>query len=168
MIKEQFDTTVEAFRQQRDELRLQLHLLGMEAREEWQEAERVWQRLGQIVQRIRDESAHQVVEMVESFRQLADELALQYERLKPMERVAEGMEDLRRMRDELKLQIHLMGMEAREEWEETEKDWNTLLARIEALKDKTGAALDEAAEVARQLRDDLAQRYRNIKARLKD
>lgn len=168
MIKEQFDTTVEAFKQQRDELRLQLHLLGMEAREEWQEAERVWQRLGQTVQRIRDESAYQVTEMVESFRQLADELAVQYERLKPMERAAEGMEDLRRMRDELKLQTHLMGMEARAEWEEAEKGWSALLARLEALKDKSGAALDEAAEAARQVKEDLALHYRNIKARLKE
>lgn len=168
MIKEQFDTTVEALKQQRDELRVQLHLLGMEAREEWQEAERVWERIGNVLHRIRSEGSYQASEMMESFRQLADELVAQYKRLKPMERLAEGMDDLRQMRDELKLQTHLMGMEMREEWEEAEKGWNNLLTRIDALKDKTGAALDEATEAARQLKDDLVQHYRNIKSRLQD
>ncbi|MFZ5537407.1 MAG: hypothetical protein ACOZAP_08005 [Pseudomonadota bacterium] len=168
MIKEQFDTTVEALKQQRDELQVQMHLLGMEAREEWQEAEQVWERMGNALRRIRSEGSYQANEMMESFRQLVDELEGQYRRLKPMERLAEGMDDLRQMRDELRLQTKLMGMEVREEWEEAEKGWNTLLARIDALKDKTGAALDEAAEAARQLKDDLALHYRNIKARLKD
>lgn len=167
MIKEQFDTTLAALKQQRDELKLQLHLLGMEAREEWQEAERVWVRLGQTLERIRQEGADQVGEMVEAFRELADDLSAYYQRLKPMEHLAEGLEDLRRMHDELKLQTHLMGMEVRAEWEEAEKGWNTLLARLDALKDKTGVALEEASEAARQVKEDLKCHYHNIKARLK-
>ncbi|HER20440.1 MAG TPA: hypothetical protein ENO14_05285 [Chromatiales bacterium] len=168
MIKEQFDTTVEALKQQRDELRVQMHLLGMETREEWQEAERVWDRLGSAMNRIREEGAYQVNEMVESFRQLTDELEGQYRKLKPMERLAEGMDDLRQKRDELGLQTHLMGMEARKEWDEAELTWGKLAAGLDGLKDKTGDALDEAAEAARKLRDDIAGRYRHIRERMKD
>ncbi|MGK0674042.1 MAG: hypothetical protein ABWU16_05200 [Halothiobacillaceae bacterium] len=168
MIKEQFDTTVEALKQQRDELRVQMHLLGMEVREEWQEAERVWERMGNVLRRIRSEGSYQADEMMESFRQLVDELKGQYHRLKPMERLAEGMNDLRQMRDELRLQTKLMSMEMREEWEEAEKGWNALRARIDDLKDKAGDALEEAVEAARQLKDELVLRYRNIKARLQD
>lgn len=167
MIKEQFDTTVEALKQQRDELRVQMHLLGMEAREEWREAEQVWERMGNALSRIRSEGSYQAGEIMSSFRQLVDELEGQYRRLKPVERLAEGMEDLRQMRDELRLQTRLMGMEARKEWDEAEQAWDTLGGRIDALKDKTGAALDEAAEAARELKDDIAGRYRKIKERMK-
>lgn len=168
MIKEQFDTTVEALKQQRDELRLQMHLMGMEAQEEWQEAERVWDRMGATVDRIRSEGAYQVNEMVESFRQLAGELEVHYRKLKPMERLAEGMEDLRQKRDELRVQTHLMGMEARKEWDEVETTWGKFDAVVDQLKDKTGDALDDAAEAARKLKGDIAERYRKIREQMKD
>ncbi|MEF3193320.1 MAG: hypothetical protein K6346_03770 [Halothiobacillaceae bacterium] len=167
MIKEQFDTTVEALKRQRDELQVQMHLLGMEAREEWQKAEQVWERMGNALRRIRSEGSYQASEMMESFRQLVDELEGQYRRLKPMERLAEGMDDLRQMRDELRLQTKLMGMELRKEWDEAERVWEDLGQRIDALKGQAAEVLDEAIELARQLKDDLALRYRHIMERLK-
>lgn len=168
MIKEQLDTTFEGLKQQRDELRLQMHLLGMEARDEWHEAEQAWERLSNAARRIQAEGAYQVDEMVAAFRQLADELTGQYQRFKPMDRLAEGMDDLRRMRDELRVQSKLMGMEARKEWDEAERTWGRLTARMEKLKDASGEALEEAADAARDLKDEIAERYRKIRANLKD
>lgn len=168
MIKEQLDTTLEGLKQQRDELRVQLHLLNMEARDEWHEAERVWERMNNAAQRIRAEGVEQADEMVAAFRQLADELTEQYNRLRPMERLAEGMGELRQKRDELRVQAHLMSLEAKEEWDEVEHVWGRLTARLEKLKEASGEALEEAAEAARELKDNIAERYRVMKKRMKD
>ena len=46
------------------------------------------------------------------------------------ERLAEVVERLRKERDELRVKLHLGGMEAKEQWDELEKKWNTLEARL--------------------------------------
>ncbi len=167
MIREQLDTTLEALKQQRDEARVQLHLLGMEARDEWTEAEKIWERMVGAAQRAREVGGEQADEMMAAFRQLADELQAQYQRIKPMEYLAAGMDDLRKKRDELRVQAHLMGAEAREEWDEAEAAWERLRNRFAQLSEQTGGKLEDVADEARKLLDDAAERLERLKDKLK-
>ncbi|MDD2893708.1 MAG: hypothetical protein PHF20_07220 [Halothiobacillaceae bacterium] len=61
MMKEQMDNTLETLAQQRDELRLKLHLLGMEARDEWEANEKIWQQVQSTANDIRN-SAGEVLD----------------------------------------------------------------------------------------------------------
>ena len=43
--KEGFEDLLESLKQQRDELRVQMHLAGAEAKEEWERLEKKWKRV---------------------------------------------------------------------------------------------------------------------------
>ncbi|MEW6444948.1 MAG: hypothetical protein ACOZAQ_02645 [Pseudomonadota bacterium] len=167
MIREQLDTTLDALRQQRDEVRVQLYLLGMEMRDEWLEAEQSWDRVLAAAQKAREASGDQLDEMMASFRQLADELEAQYQRIKPMERLSEGLDELRKKRDELRVQAHLMSMEAREEWEEAEAAWERLSQRFVELSERSGQKLEDVAGEWRELLTDASARIQRLAERLK-
>ncbi|MBI1354613.1 MAG: hypothetical protein GC160_09725 [Acidobacteria bacterium] len=68
---------VDDLKQRRDELRVQMHLASMEARQEWEALEARWD---EFVAKARLRKTSEDVE--ESLRMLGDELAQGYERVK--------------------------------------------------------------------------------------
>lgn len=82
MVKKTFDQVMADLKQQRDELRLQMHLAKTEAREEWEELEKKWQHLESRLGRAADEakaSAHNVGAAMET---VAEELGAAYRRIR--------------------------------------------------------------------------------------
>jgi hypothetical protein len=64
-------------RQKRDELKLQLHLASMEAKEQWEELEEKWERFAAEARLTKTSES-----VEESLKLLGDELAKGYEQLK--------------------------------------------------------------------------------------
>lgn len=67
---------------QRDELRLQLHLLAAEARDEWEEVEEKWQHLESRLARAGESAKASAGEIGAAGEQLAEEIGEAYQRIK--------------------------------------------------------------------------------------
>ncbi|MGD9889249.1 MAG: hypothetical protein AB7S56_08310, partial [Halothiobacillaceae bacterium] len=57
---------------------------------------------------------------------------------------------------------HLLGMEARQQWEETEASRAKLMAHVDEAKEASGEALDKLADAAQALKNDLIERYKRL------
>ena len=172
MMKEQMDHTLETLAQQRDELQLKLHLLGMEARDEWEASEKLWHEVQASAAEIRNSAGEVMDDVWVRFNTFSLELSEKYAKLAPVQddlkakisqTVDAGMDELRVVRDELALKAHLLGMEARQQWEETEPLWARLSAKLDQVKHESGDALDKLASAAGDLKQDLAERYQRLK-----
>lgn len=63
---------------------------------------------------------------------------------------------LRTLRDEVRVQLHLGGMEVKDEWHRLEPQLESVLARsAKDASDATRTALDEVTAAVRKLRDSL-------------
>jgi len=80
--RDDYTDIIQRLKQQRDGLRLQTHLFGMEANQHWQEAEKKWEHLQAKVQQIGSETAHSSGEIKLTFEELVDEIDAAYERLR--------------------------------------------------------------------------------------
>lgn len=172
MMKEQMDNTLETLAQQRDELKLKLHLLSMEARDEWEANEKLWHEVQTTADEIRNSAGKAMDDTWVRFNAFSLELSEKYAKLAPVQdelktkisqTVDAGMDELRIVRDELALKAHLLGMEARQQWEETEPLWARLSAKLDEIKHESGEALDNLASTAHELKQDLAERYQRLK-----
>jgi len=172
MMKEQMDNTLETLAQQRDELKLKLHLLGMEARDEWEANEKLWHEVQTSAEEIRNSAGKAMDDVWVRFNTFSLELSEKYAKLAPVQddlktkisqTVDAGMDELRVVRDELALKAHLLGMDARQQWEETEPLWARLSAKLDEIKQESGEALDKLASTAHELKQDLAERYQRLK-----
>jgi len=70
-------------------------------------------------------------------------------------------DDLNRLRDEIKLKIHLGTMEAKDEWADLEKRWQTFREKAEL--DRTAG---EMGTTVKQLGSDLKSAYERIRKAL--
>ena len=172
MMKEQMDNTLETLAQQRDELQLKLHLLGMEARDQWEASEKLWQQVQTAADEVRNSAGEVVDDVWVRFNTFSLELSDKYAKLAPVQddlkakinqTLDAGMDELHLVRDELALKAHLLGMEARQQWEETEPLWTRLSAKLDQVKHESGEALDKLASAAVELKQDLAERYQRLK-----
>ena len=77
------------------------------------------------------------------------------------------LDSLKRTRDELKVQLHLAAADAKDEFDKLETKW----ARVEAELNRIGAhakePLEDMAQGARGLADELRTGYERIRAQLK-
>jgi phage shock protein A len=73
---------LEKLRQERDELRLKLHLGKAELKDEWETLERKWEQLEARVAGARDEAREASKEVGAAFGILADELGQAYKRIR--------------------------------------------------------------------------------------
>ncbi len=80
--------------------------------------------------------------------------------------IRELTETLKNQRDEIALKVHLAGMEAKEEWEKAEKNWDHLSAKAGEIYDDTIETTEELVEAAKVIGDELANAYQRIKKRL--
>lgn len=80
--------------------------------------------------------------------------------------IRELMENLKQQRDEISLKVHLAGMEAKEEWEKAEKNWDKFSAKANEIYDDTVETTEELIDAAKVIGDELNQAYQRIKHRL--
>ncbi|BAW79548.1 hypothetical conserved protein [Candidatus Nitrosoglobus terrae] len=70
--------------QQRDELRVQIHLGKLEAQEEWEQIEEKWEKLKPTLNAIRDESIASSKNIFTSLTLAAEEIESGYKRVKKL------------------------------------------------------------------------------------
>jgi hypothetical protein len=80
--KERLADLVAKVKQERDELRLKVHLGSMEAKEEWKELEGKWQKLESRMSETKQEAADKAREARANVALIADELGAAYRRIR--------------------------------------------------------------------------------------
>ena len=73
---------VEALKQQRDELKLKIHLAKADASDEWTKAEERWKRLKAKTEIFREEAGESSKEVTAAAKLLVDEIKRGYERIR--------------------------------------------------------------------------------------
>ncbi len=71
----------EFLKQQRDEINLKLHLGGMEAKEEMEKAEEVWESFMEKIDDIGDDAKETTLELIQAAEGIGSELKESYEKL---------------------------------------------------------------------------------------
>ena len=69
-------------------------------------------------------------------------------------------------RDEIKLKLHLASMEAKEEFDEAEKQWGQLKVKASEIADETVETSEEYINKAKIVGDELKRAYGRIAKRL--
>ena len=80
-LKKEFDELTDALKQQRDEIEVQIHLAGMEAKEEWQTAEKQWGQFIDTLGVISDDTKETSSELIHATKVIGDELIETYRRI---------------------------------------------------------------------------------------
>jgi len=83
--------------------------------------------------------------------------------LKEIDKLNEG---LKQQRDEIKVQLHLASLEAKEEWEHAEKNWDKFIDKLATISDETKETSDEIIHATKMIGDELKFTYQRIKDRL--
>ena len=81
-LEDKFEQWVDDLATQRDELRVQLHLLKAEARDEWDELEEKWHHFESTMGRVGASAKESAAEIGAASQQLGEELSQAYKRLK--------------------------------------------------------------------------------------
>ncbi|MGR9045754.1 MAG: hypothetical protein ACU83N_10690 [Gammaproteobacteria bacterium] len=76
-------------------------------------------------------------------------------------------DQIKHQRDEIQVQMHLAGMEAKEEWEKAEKKWDEFMIKAEEIKDDTQETTEELVTATKIIGDEITQAYKRIVERLK-
>lgn len=69
-------------------------------------------------------------------------------------------------REELQLKLHLAGMEAKDEFEEAEKQWQQIKAKASEIADDTIETSEDVIEKAKIIGEELKDTYQRISKRL--
>ncbi len=81
-LEDGFDDVLEALEQERDELRVRVHLAGMEVRDKWDELEAQWEQLVARNDQLKRELAPTVEDTKAALVLLRDELAEGYRKIR--------------------------------------------------------------------------------------
>lgn len=81
-IKTEIEKTKDALQQQRDEIRVQIHLAKLEAKEEWETTERKFHTLENKIRDITLDASEASKDVLASAKQLVDDIQDAYERIK--------------------------------------------------------------------------------------
>ncbi|MGZ8189636.1 MAG: hypothetical protein ACXWTS_00245 [Methylococcaceae bacterium] len=76
------------------------------------------------------------------------------------------LEKLKVEREEINLKLHLASMEAKEEFEEAEKQWDVLKAKAADIADDTKETSEEFIAKAKIVSEELQDAYHRIAGRL--
>lgn len=71
-------------------------------------------------------------------------------------------------RDEIKLKLHLASMEAKEEFDEAEKQWGQLKIKASEIADESVETSEEYINKAKIVGEELKRAYNRIATRLSD
>ena len=77
-------------------------------------------------------------------------------------------EKLNSERDELKLKLHLASMDAKDEFEEAEKNWDKLQIKASEIADESKETSDELIAKAKIVGEELKEAYVRISKRLNE
>lgn len=75
--------------------------------------------------------------------------------------------DLKTQRDEIKVQLHLLGMDAREDWEELEKKYQLFQARLKRASQAAEKSSEEIKQATRSLAHEIKEGYKRVKGSLR-
>jgi len=78
------DSIIESLKQQKDEIRLQIHLAGAEVREELSELEKKLEELGSRAEALRKEAGNTSANVIEAARLVSDEIRHGFERIRKL------------------------------------------------------------------------------------
>lgn len=81
-ISKQWEQTVSALRQQRDELKVQMALAKAEVKDEWRELEQQWGELEARAQAVGKDASAAAAEVETAARKLADQIESGYQRVR--------------------------------------------------------------------------------------
>jgi hypothetical protein len=81
-LDDKMEEILEKLKTERDELRVQLHLLAAEAKDEWEEMEKHWEHLESRMKRVGDAAADSGGEVAAAGKQLAEEIGNAYKRIR--------------------------------------------------------------------------------------
>lgn len=84
------------------------------------------------------------------------------------EEFAKLFEKLKMERDELKLKIHLASMDAKKEFEGTEKIWSTLRIKASEIADDAVDTSEELIAKSKVVSEELKETYKRIAKRLSE
>ena len=82
MSNDGFEKLIGTLREQRDELRVQLHLAKAEARDEWDEVEKKWDHIEPRLEKLGHEAKESAEDLGAALSQVAEEIGHAYERIK--------------------------------------------------------------------------------------
>jgi len=77
-----------------------------------------------------------------------------------------AFETLKQRRDELKVQVGLGKLEARDRWQDLEKEWSRLEGKMKLLRSSSEDSLDDVRTDAQVLIDDLRQGFDELRKRV--
>ena len=78
------------------------------------------------------------------------------------------LDKLKSERDEIMLKLHLASMEAKEEFEEAEKNWDKIKIKAAEIADDSKETSEEFIAKAKIIAEELKETYNRISKRLSD
>lgn len=81
-MSDRMDQILAKLKTERDELRVQLHLLKAEAKEEWEEMEARWEHLEARMKKVGESAAESGEDVAAAGKQLAEEIGHAYRRIR--------------------------------------------------------------------------------------
>jgi intergrase/recombinase len=75
---------------------------------------------------------------------------------------------LKQQRDEIKVQLHLASLEAKEEWDKAEKNFDQFIDKVGIISDETKETGEDILHTTKVIGDELKTTYQRIKQRLTD
>ncbi|MGR9052566.1 MAG: hypothetical protein ACU84J_07960 [Gammaproteobacteria bacterium] len=84
---------------------------------------------------------------------------------KELNKFAEGLEQLR---DEVKLQIHLAGLESKQEWDKAEEQWDQFQSKVDQITSGAKENAEDLFDKAEMIGEELKSTYQRIKDRLSE
>ena len=73
------------------------------------------------------------------------------------------LKELKKERDELKVQLHLLSMDAKEEWNELENKYEKFKAKASVVADVAGDSAEDVVEALKLVGDELREGYKRIR-----
>ena len=79
------------------------------------------------------------------------------------ERLDKVLKELKTERDDLKVQLHLLNMDAKEEWNELENKYENFKAKASIVAEATEDSTGEVVEALKLVGEELHEGYKRIK-----
>lgn len=74
---------------------------------------------------------------------------------------------IKHQRDELQVQMHLAGMEAKDEWDKAEEKWDEFMQKAAEIKDDAEETTEELVTTTKVIGEEISEAYQRIVKRLK-
>jgi restriction endonuclease S subunit len=79
------------------------------------------------------------------------------------DRLEKTLKELKTERDDLKVQLHLLNMDAKEEWSELENKYEKFKAKASIVAEATEDSAEEVVEALKLVGEELHEGYKRIK-----